>query len=338
MATVRRKKLVENAVAASIAAIEIYNKPLIEYREETFSILMLNAWELLLKARIIMEHGGKARSIFALEYKKNKNGEKSKRKTVKMSSANLPATISISKAINIVSGYPRNGIDKKCASNLQRLQELRNSSVHLHSINSELGYEFQLIATAAVANFVTAAQAWFGVDFSRYKIHLMPLSFHPHTNGVDVIKYSDKSKAAQQLSKAILGEEEIQQNSGESQYHAILSVHVDYRQGERKGALSVRIDDDDPDAKPITLKEDDFSKWFPMTYKELVAKLRERYSNFKVNAQFHAWRKALEGNENYCRVRYLDERTKKTKQYFYNSKIVEQFDKHYDLRSAKDTN
>jgi hypothetical protein len=33
-----------------VAAIEIYNKPRFEYRDEVFAILLLNAWELLLKA------------------------------------------------------------------------------------------------------------------------------------------------------------------------------------------------------------------------------------------------------------------------------------------------
>jgi len=33
-----------------LAAIEIYNKPQIEYRDECFVILLMNAWELFLKA------------------------------------------------------------------------------------------------------------------------------------------------------------------------------------------------------------------------------------------------------------------------------------------------
>src|SRR5208283_3351467 len=41
--------LVEKAIDAAISAIEVYNKPRFRYREETFAILMLNAWELLLK-------------------------------------------------------------------------------------------------------------------------------------------------------------------------------------------------------------------------------------------------------------------------------------------------
>jgi len=45
------KELAAKAVQAAVAAIEIYNKPNFSYREEAFSLLMLNGWELLLKAK-----------------------------------------------------------------------------------------------------------------------------------------------------------------------------------------------------------------------------------------------------------------------------------------------
>ena len=44
------RKLLANSKAAMLAAIEIYNKPQIVYRDETFCILLINAWELLAKA------------------------------------------------------------------------------------------------------------------------------------------------------------------------------------------------------------------------------------------------------------------------------------------------
>ena len=44
------RKLLANGKAALLAAIEIYNKPRIEYRDECFVILLLNAWELTIKA------------------------------------------------------------------------------------------------------------------------------------------------------------------------------------------------------------------------------------------------------------------------------------------------
>ena len=47
------QRFVDKAEAAMTAAIEIYNKPCFPYREEVFSILALNAWELLLKAAVL---------------------------------------------------------------------------------------------------------------------------------------------------------------------------------------------------------------------------------------------------------------------------------------------
>lgn len=60
----RWKALVEKSAAAYCAAIEIYNKPVVPHREETFVILAVSAWELLLKTRLSefplsLKHGGK---------------------------------------------------------------------------------------------------------------------------------------------------------------------------------------------------------------------------------------------------------------------------------------
>jgi len=52
------RHLLGNAKAAILAAIEIYNKPQFLYRDECFAILLLNAWELLLKA--VLSRKGKS--------------------------------------------------------------------------------------------------------------------------------------------------------------------------------------------------------------------------------------------------------------------------------------
>ena len=51
----RARQMLEKSINAIIAAIEVYNKPSFAYREESFSILDTNAWELLLKARILVQ-------------------------------------------------------------------------------------------------------------------------------------------------------------------------------------------------------------------------------------------------------------------------------------------
>jgi EC042_2821-lke REase/Protein of unknown function (DUF3644) len=62
------KRLVDNSLSAMLSAIEIYNKPQMTYRDEIAVMLVVNAWELALKATLRQ----KGRSIF---YPK-KRGEK----------------------------------------------------------------------------------------------------------------------------------------------------------------------------------------------------------------------------------------------------------------------
>jgi hypothetical protein len=58
--------LANKSVHAAIAAIEIYNKPNFFYREEAFALLMANAWELLLKAKWILDHAEAVESVYEL--------------------------------------------------------------------------------------------------------------------------------------------------------------------------------------------------------------------------------------------------------------------------------
>lgn len=45
-------KLCDNSRAAMLAAIEVYNKHQTTYREQVVTVLVVNAWELILKAAL----------------------------------------------------------------------------------------------------------------------------------------------------------------------------------------------------------------------------------------------------------------------------------------------
>ena len=57
-----QNNLLKNSIAAYFAAIEIHNKPNFSYRYETTSLLLMNAWELVLKA--FVKKYIKSKSIF----------------------------------------------------------------------------------------------------------------------------------------------------------------------------------------------------------------------------------------------------------------------------------
>ncbi len=65
------ERLVDKAKEAFVMAIEIYNKPSINYRLEGFSFFICNAWELMLKAHMINKFGASSIKIPFLFYTKN---------------------------------------------------------------------------------------------------------------------------------------------------------------------------------------------------------------------------------------------------------------------------
>ena len=66
------RALLDKSVDSMLSAIEIYNKPNFKYREETFAVLAINAWELLLKAYILKVNRYKIKSIYVMESVTNK--------------------------------------------------------------------------------------------------------------------------------------------------------------------------------------------------------------------------------------------------------------------------
>ena len=68
----RSQELLDKSIAAMISAIEIYNKPDFLYRGETFAILAVNGWELLLKAKYLSINNNNIRSLYVYDKRKNK--------------------------------------------------------------------------------------------------------------------------------------------------------------------------------------------------------------------------------------------------------------------------
>jgi hypothetical protein len=85
----RTKQLLDQATAAMLAAIEIYNKPRFSYRAQSFAILALNAWELLLKAKWLSDNKNRLPSLYA------RQGGGPTRKRIKKTRAGNPMTHSL---------------------------------------------------------------------------------------------------------------------------------------------------------------------------------------------------------------------------------------------------
>lgn len=327
----RYKVLVDKSLDACLAAIEIYNKPNFQYREEAFAILMLNAWELLLKARIVKQDGGSLRAIEIREARLNKDGSRSKLQQRKFNRSGNTMIIPLNRAIGLVQSYPTNGIDTACVENLNLLQEIRDNAVHLYNVSPGLGKRIQEVGSAALKNFVAAAERWFGIDVARYNFYLMPLSFHTPTEILESLRAENEPRAVRRLIDCIEKAERQNPPDGDSIFSVTMEIQLKFVRTARQDAIPVRLDRDDPGAVAVVISEDDIRRQFPWAYAELTRRLKKRYTDFLQNAKYHEIRKPLEENDKFCRVRYLDPTKPKTstKKRFYNPNIVSQFDQHY---------
>lgn len=92
---------------------------------------------------------------------------------------------------------------------------------------------------------------------------------------------------------------------------------------------------DDPSAPQV--REEDILQNYPLDYDALAQTLRRRYSDFKQDRRFIGIRNSLRGNPKFCKMRFLDPgNPRSTKKEFYSQEIVNEFDKSYTKRPARD--
>jgi len=91
---------------------------------------------------------------------------------------------------------------------------------------------------------------------------------------------------------------------------------------------------DDPDAPAVRLEEEEIlKKKYPLDYKTLNNGLLARYTNLKINPQYHNLRKEFMKDKKLSRTRYLDPNNlKSSSKDFYSPAIYKKFDKHYNKR------
>lgn len=175
----RSRELLNRAVSAMVAAVEVYNKPDFPYRAESFTILALNSWELLIKAKWLTEHRNKLSSLYVRE------GRGKKRQRIKRTRSGNPRTHDLLYLARKLREEKK--LEEAIYRNLEVLEEFRNSSIHFYHADPNFAEKLQQVAMAAVKNFHTAMREWFDEDLSRFNFYQMPLSFvspPPVTEGI----------------------------------------------------------------------------------------------------------------------------------------------------------
>lgn len=253
----RSQKLVEHSINSALSAIEIYNKPDFKDREQIFCVLMVIAWEVLLKAKLVKDNANNIKCLYIKDgarYKRNRN--------------NQPFTIDVYEALR------RCGVDQTAAANIEHLVEIRDAVVHMSAESPTLPYLVFTLGTATLQNYARLLSQWFGVSLTRYHFYILPLAFDTPFR---TLRLADIKREPAEIRDIIAAVSYDQQNLPESRDFSLVceieTKLVSAKKITTKTDLVASIAAGDVDAKVVQRTVSNLDK-YPLSANELNEKVR----------------------------------------------------------------
>lgn len=324
--------LVKNAISAYFAAIEIHNKPGISYRYETVTLLLMNAWELALKAYIKKNMHGK-RSIF----------EKGER------------TISFGTALNYVDEHINGQKSKSFMAikeNLFAIVAYRNDFAHFYRENLE-PCVFMLVSRCAL-NFVDFMKTYFDRDIiAEEGLFIMPLGFKLPFNPEEFLSktsstYTSSIEAKRFIDRIVSSISSLKESGVEDSIVLGFSVYLQTIKRPENSDLLMKIASkdlagikissvksarlsNDPNTQAVRLDESAFMEIYPHTYKDVVTWCKANIAAFKQGKEFNAIMNAIKRSTEFASKRYLNPRSKSSSnQTFYTETVLAEIKRQYE--------
>lgn len=329
-----QSNLVKNSIAAYFAAIELHNKPNISYRYETVVILLINAWELALKAYI--RKYIKKRSIY------EPNGH----------------TITIDKALAYVAedinSKKPNGFSAT-KSNIEKVEEYRNKITHFYCVSLD-PFVFMLVARLAL-NYVEFMKEYFSRDIMDIDgLFILPLGFKLPFRPTDFLSKNyarfSSSPAAQEFIKGIITTTQTLKNEGiedsivlgfevylesvkKAKNSDILAAITTLDEADVTVARRVNVTfSNDPTAQIVQLSDAEFRANWKYNHSQLVALCREKIPGFKVDRHFNSIKAQMKSDANCVYKRRLDSQNSKSpSQDFYTDLAVQRITEEYEKKA-----
>jgi len=307
-----QSNLVKNSIAAYFAAIEIHNKPNITYRYETVTLLIQNAWELILKAYI--RKNIKHRSIY-----ENDNH-----------------TISFDRAIGYVAedinGKKQNSFEA-IRKNLEEIEIYRNGITHFYCDELE-PYIFMLVARSAL-NYVDFIKSYFGKDImAEDGLFIMPLGFKLPFLPQDFLsgnfaKYASSPESLEFIKSIVKSIKDLKNAGIEDSIVLGFDIYLESVKKATNSDLLAAITSieeadatfgkvtnarftDDPNAKAYNMTDDEFRKIYRYSYYDLRDWCREHIRGFKQSTEFYRVKRIIEEDPNCAYERKLDNQNAKS--------------------------
>ena len=260
-------RLVNKSVEGYILALETINRLSIQYRVETFCYLICNAWELLLKAKILDDAGKDRDAIYRGKKKRNQRRE----------------SISLRECLERV--IP-NQFDPE-RRNVERIAELRDEAVHL--VLSGVPADVLGLFQACVINYHRRLNDWFGLSLSdRVHVGMMSIVYDLSPDRGDLtdkrLRRALGRDAADYLTRYCA---QIKNEFDQLQRPVQFSVGIEYRLALTKnpGGADIVLSQGAPGGAAVQIVEvpKDPSKSHPHRQKEVILKLKAAVPGLSVN-------------------------------------------------------
>ena len=308
------KLLLDSSQAALFAGIEIHNKPHIDYRYPTSVILIINAWELALKAYVYKYIG------------KKKIYEKDGKHTISF----LKALIWVRDHINTTE---KNKKFTAVFDNLDLLNEYRCSNVHF--IESKLDPVIFMLISKAVLNYDAFVKKYFKKDITRDdNLIILPIGLKLPFDPIDYLKQNYTNAHNDFINDVIQSVRELNDDGVQDSivigFNLVTDKVRDVKNADIIAALSNTTDavelrreiriTDNPNA-PMVRVELDIP---PLRYADLRMRVKEKEPSIKFGKVFNLAMRNIKADKALCQVRYLDPKNKSgLKTEFYDEHAVD---------------
>lgn len=316
------KQLLRSSESALFAGIEIHNKPHFDYRYATATTLIVNAWELALKA-YIYKHIDKK-----LIYEK---GTKHTKAFLKV----------LSLVYEHITGQEKNKSFSAVYENLRLLNRYRNS--YIHFVETELDPVIFMLISKAVMNYDTFMKKYFKNDITKddnlvilpigMKLPFNPISYlrqdyaKAHNDFVDEVVNSIRELNENKIQESVVIGFDVYADCVRDMSNADILKGVENSKKGVPFCNAIRITDD-PNAPEVRV----VPNLPPLSYKELRLRAKEKKPDIKFGPTFNKAMRKIKVNPKLCKSNYLDPKKKTgTKKDFYTISAVDMLIEEYQV-------
>lgn len=282
------KRLVDNSLAAMLSAVEVYNKPQMTYRDEVTVMLVVNAWELALKAALRQKN----RSIFY-----------SKQRGERYRSIGIDDALGRVNASNL---WPAEIDGAAVTANVKALTEYRDRAIHLYNAQG-LGAVIYPFLQQNVLNYRDFMVAKFKKDLAESMTwQLLPLGATAPADAVQFMKVDRNATMVAEV-EDFINELRVLMDGAQAaggdmgRVAVVYDIHLQSQKKMTSADLMVAVS---PTADGrIAFHKTDPNQTHPFSATALLAKVNEKRSGRKLTSYDHqavCWKEGLRDNSKYA--------------------------------------